>query len=227
MLDLILRQNLAGPTFATNIALRGVPPSEPDLESQFVDVFWKFDDDPAMEPLYLGRGNAGETLNVPFDLKGKAIRLFAASVTERGESLISDYSKMVQTVYAPKPSPEADPAVLTAGEAMAAGRFGNIYTDGGVAKVRYAIATDDTKPADCFIAEDVAINDPVEVFFGGQKNSWLSGLTPGATYFLSASLSGRATATAPTGSGNIQQQLGEAVSDSAIQFEPMKWIQVR
>jgi hypothetical protein len=166
MQDLILRQNLAGSTFATNIALRGVPPSEPDLESQFVDVFWKFDDDPAMEPLYLGRGNAGETLNVPFDLKGRTIRLFAASVTERGESLITDYSKMVQTTFSKGPAPEDESIGFEATEALTAGMFVNVFNSGGTAKIRKANATDNTKPADGFIVSDIASGDSGQVYFG-------------------------------------------------------------
>lgn len=223
-MDLVLRQNLAGPTFATNIALRGVPPSEPTLESQFVDVYWKFDDDPAMEPIYLGRGNAGETLNVPFDLKGRTIRLFAASVTEDAQRLISDFSKMVQTTFDKAPTPEDASVGFEATEDIDAGMFVNVYNASGTAKIRKANATDNTKPADGFIIADVANGDSVEVYFGGKLNTALTGLTPGATYFLSTT-GGDVTITAPTGSGNIQQIIGEAVSDTAIQFEPQPYIE--
>lgn len=44
------------------------------------------------------------------------------------------------------------------------------------------------------------------------------GLTPGATYFLSAATAGRITATAPTNTGEFVVRLGKAISTTAIEL---------
>jgi hypothetical protein len=48
-----------------------------------------------------------------------------------------------------------------------------------------------------------------------------TGLTPGAKYFLTTT-PGLVSATAPSGSGNMVQCVGEAISATAIKFDPDK-----
>jgi hypothetical protein len=47
----------------------------------------------------------------------------------------------------------------------------------------------------------------------------LTSLTPGVAYYLSGSTAGAATATAPSTAGHISQEIGIAVSATAIAFE--------
>jgi hypothetical protein len=109
-------------------------------------------------------------------------------------------------------------AALTASEAIAAGDFVNIYSSSG-AKVRKANATDDTKPVNAFAQSAIASGAAGSVRGAGGKISVLSGLTPGATYYL-ATTGGAITTTPPSGSGNLVQEIGVAVSATELLFNP-------
>jgi hypothetical protein len=109
-------------------------------------------------------------------------------------------------------------AALTASEAIAAGDFVNIYSSSG-AKVRKANATDDTKPVNAFAQSAIASGAAGSVRGAGGKISGLSGLTPGATYYL-ATTGGAITTTPPSGSGNLVQEIGVAVSATELLFNP-------
>ena len=224
-MDLTLNDNLAGSGYANTLAL--TINAWPDLTaaSVFVDVWVRFEDEPDAEPLYLGRGNAGTTPQFAFESKGRTLRFFGASVTPDGMRLESDFSKMAQTVYTPDPSFDFG-TPIEASEDMVAGTFVNIYSALGTPNIRKANATNNTKPCHGFIVEDVTIGNLVSVYYGGNRNVFLSSLTPGVQYFLSTT-GGTLTATAPTASGNIQQQLGEAESDTTFRFEPQPTIEKR
>jgi hypothetical protein len=47
----------------------------------------------------------------------------------------------------------------------------------------------------------------------------MSGLTPGAKYFL-ATTAGGVSATAPSGSGNVVQPVGVAINATTLSFNP-------
>jgi hypothetical protein len=100
----------------------------------------------------------------------------------------------------------------------------NIWNDSGTPKVRKADADDPTKYAQGFILADVLNGEDVIVYLSG-KVTGLSGLTPGALQFLS-STGGQVTATPPTGSGKIVQQLGTALSSTTMNFEPQPAVQL-
>ena len=105
-----------------------------------------------------------------------------------------------------------------ASEALAAGNWINIFEDAGVRKIRKADAASN-RPAHGFILEGIASGDP-GVFYASGVNSQLSGLTPGATYFISADTPGTVTATMPpTTTGNLIQFLGYASSATSLRFE--------
>jgi hypothetical protein len=107
---------------------------------------------------------------------------------------------------------------LTASEAIAAGALVNIDSTG---KIRNANATDATKPAMGFVLAAVASSASGTVYFGGNINSGASGLTEGSPVYLSAATAGAATATAPSSSGNLIQQVSPcAVSSSEFVFAP-------
>lgn len=107
---------------------------------------------------------------------------------------------------------------LTASEALSAGNFGNIHASSG-AKVRKANATDDTKPCDCYIPAAISNGATGSVIAPGCIISGLSGLTPGSRYYLSTT-GGGITDTAPSGSGNLVQEVGVAVSATQLFFSP-------
>lgn len=109
----------------------------------------------------------------------------------------------------------ADTATITASEALAAGDLVNIHDSSG-AKVRKADASTSGKDAHGFVLAVVSNGAAALVYFEG-PNAQVTGLTPG-TQFLSTT-PGLATATAPTGSGNVVQRVGVAASATLLNFE--------
>jgi hypothetical protein len=102
---------------------------------------------------------------------------------------------------------------LLASETLAAGDFVNIFSGG----VRKASSTDTTKQAHGFVTASYSSTNPVVVFYSGLLTG-TSGLTAGTKYFLSAS--GTGSPTAPTLTGQLSQELGVAISTTALLFEP-------
>lgn len=109
----------------------------------------------------------------------------------------------------------ADTASIQASENLAAGDFVNIHNASG-ARVRKADATTAGKEVHGFVLGAVSSGANATVYFEG-TNTGVSGMTPG-TVFLHTTAGG-ATGTAPSGSGNVVQKLGVAVSATAINFE--------
>lgn len=106
--------------------------------------------------------------------------------------------------------------VIVASEALAAGDLVNVWSSTG-AKVRKADATVAGKEANGYVLASVASSGNATVYFSDILVG-LSGLTPGASYFLSTS-AGVATSTPPTASGNVVQPIGKATSATTIAFE--------
>lgn len=113
----------------------------------------------------------------------------------------------------------ADTKQATASEALAAGDFVNFWNDGGTAKARKADATTAGKEADGFVLSAVASGGSALVYNEGTNNQ-LTGLTVGSRYYQSASTPGGVTTTPPSGSGNVVQYIGKAVSATELAFEP-------
>jgi len=110
----------------------------------------------------------------------------------------------------------ADTKQLLASEIIAAGSYVNIWSDGGAFKVRKADATTAGKEADGFILEGVASGGTATVYFEG-PNTQVTGMTPGSVFLQTTA--GAGGATAPSGSGNVVQRLGVAVSATEVNFE--------
>ena len=110
----------------------------------------------------------------------------------------------------------ADTKDITASEALAAGDFVNIYNSSGV-KCRKADASVAGKQAHGFVKAQVNQNATATVYLGG-TNDQCSALTPGPVW-LSAT-AGLSTGTPPSGSGQVVQKLGAALSATEIAFEP-------
>ncbi|MED5607790.1 hypothetical protein VV867_08830 [Pseudomonas sp. JH-2] len=113
----------------------------------------------------------------------------------------------------------ADTAVLPATEALAAGNYVNIYDSGsGTFSCRKADASGGVaKMAHGFVLAAVSLGASATIYFEGNNNQ-VTGMSPGNVW-LSASAPGTGTATAPTGSGNVQQRLGVATSASSVNVE--------
>jgi hypothetical protein len=82
-----------------------------------------------------------------------------------------------------------------------------------------ADATDATKRAQGYVKEIVAAGEDATVYLDGMLPG--TALTPGAKYYLTTT-PGTVSATAPKGSGNMVQCVGEAVSAIGIKFDPDK-----
>jgi hypothetical protein len=114
-------------------------------------------------------------------------------------------------------APIGVPFPVISSETIGAGAFINIWDNAGIANIRNANATDNLKPADGFILVGVTTGVEGEVFFSGQVNNQLSGLTPGISYFLDIT-NGNITSTFPNASGNYVQNLGKALSSTTMVF---------
>lgn len=112
----------------------------------------------------------------------------------------------------------ADTKLIVTSEIIAAGDMVNVWDDAGTAKVRKADGSTTGKEAVGFVLEGAASGASVAVYFEGVVTG-LSGLTPGARYYLSASTPGLITATAPSASGNVVQFVGRALSATELSFE--------
>lgn len=109
----------------------------------------------------------------------------------------------------------ADTATISASENLAAGDWVNIHDSAG-AKVRKADATTSGKEAHGFVLSAVTSGNNATVYFEG-TNTGVTGQTPGPV-FLSTT-AGTGSATAPSGSGNVVQRIGFAVSATAVNFQ--------
>ena len=112
----------------------------------------------------------------------------------------------------------ADSKILPASENLAAGDLVNVWNDSGTAKARKADATTAGKEANGFVLSAVTLGNNATVYFDG-TDTQLSSLTPGAVYYL-ATTAGGVTDTPPSGSGNVLQRVGRALSATELTFEP-------
>lgn len=110
----------------------------------------------------------------------------------------------------------ADTATITASEALAAGDLVNIWNNGGTANVRKADATTSGKEAHGFVLSAFASTASATVYFEG-TNTQATGMTPGLQ-FLSTT-AGKTSSTAPSGAGQVVQQVGFATGATALNFQ--------
>jgi len=82
--------------------------------------------------------------------------------------------------------------------------------------VRKADATTAGKEAHGFVLSAVTSGNPATVYFEG-TNTQVTGQTPGPVYLQTTA--GTGGATIPSASGNVVQQVGVAVSATAVNFE--------
>lgn len=221
MADFALRNNLAGPGFALTLALTAALPPATTKPAVFTDIYYSYVDDPNMEPIYLGRGNKGETFQAQDITNGRAVRFYFNPVPSDKEQGFADFSKMATAEFDPTSGPDFE--TILAGEDIPPNNLVNIYNDGGTPKARKANATDNTKPCHGFAKDNILSGASGRIYFRGASDR-RTGLTAGL-YYLSTTAGG-ITQTAPTGSGNIQQAVGVASSATDLQFEPQPFIEI-
>ena len=119
-----------------------------------------------------------------------------------------------------------DTASIPASEDLDAGDFVSVWNDGGTVKVRKAIADGTGKTADGFVLNNFLTTENALVYFEG-RNTQKSGLVGGTIYYLSATVAGEVTATAPNGSGNEVQRIGRAYSSTALTTEGLAGLVVK
>lgn len=112
----------------------------------------------------------------------------------------------------------ADTKTATASESLSAGDLVNFWNDTGTLKVRKADATATGKEADGFVLGAVSSGASATVYKAG-TNTGVTGLTAATVYYLSTT-AGSVTSTAPSGSGNVVQEVGKATAAGELIFRP-------
>ena len=138
----------------------------------------------------------------------------SAGVGDAGKLVALNSSGVLDPTLLP-PGVATDTITGTAFEALTAGDFVYVRSDGQIAK---AVATSRAACAQGFVLNSYA-SAAVATVYLDTRNTGLSGLTPGETYFLSASTAGQATATAPTAAGQFVQPLGRALNATTLSVE--------
>jgi len=141
----------------------------------------------------------------------------STGVSEAGDIVALDANGKLDTTLMPT-GIGADTASILASENLAAGDFINIWDDASTTKVRKANAGAIGTRAHGFVLSAVTSGQNALVYFEGNNNQ-VSGQTGGTNLFLSAATSGEATVTAPSGSADIVQALGVAISATSINVE--------
>lgn len=111
-----------------------------------------------------------------------------------------------------------DTVVLPAMEAIAAGAYVNIASNAGVFSVRNADGSTTGKQADGFVLAAIASGASGTIYLSG-INTAVTGQVPGLV-FLSATALGAGAAAGAATAGQTYQQLGMAISATAVQFDP-------
>lgn len=142
---------------------------------------------------------------------GKAI---SAGAGDAGKLAALDASGRLDSTMMPV-GIGADTAAITTSEALAAGDYVNIWSSTG-AKARKADATTVGKEAHGFVLAAFGAGVVATVFFEGTNTS-VAAQTPG-NVFLSTT-AGTGSSIAPSGSGNVIQRIGFAVSATAVNFQ--------
>lgn len=168
-----------------------------------------------------GAGDAGKIVAVNSDgVLDHSITNAITTTTgasDAGKLVATDAAGLIALAFMPV-GVGPDTAPITASEALTAGDFVNIHISSGI-KVRKADATTAGKEADGFVLSSVSSSATATVYFRG-SNTAVSGLTAGTEYVLSTTAGGVvAVASAPSGSGNVNQRLGKASSSTVLNFQ--------
>lgn len=98
-----------------------------------------------------------------------------------------------------------------------------VYVDSN-GRVRLASASSEGQEAVGYVLSSVGPGDAggtvLAMVYFEDFNSSVTGLTPGARQYLSATTPGKVTETPPSGTGQVCQFLGNAISATLMMFEP-------
>lgn len=111
----------------------------------------------------------------------------------------------------------AETSTAVASEALSAGNWVNVYDNAGTATVRKADATAAGKEANGFVLAAFSSSATATVYTSG-NNVQVTGQTVGKIYL--STTPGAGTSTAPSASGNVVQQIGNATSATKVAFQP-------
>jgi len=114
----------------------------------------------------------------------------------------------------------ADVKVLAAFENLSAGNLVHFKMDTGTLKAYKADASNG-RPADGFVKDAVTADNDATIHLEGTITG-LSGLTPGARYYLGTN--GTVTAVPTTTASHYHQYIGRASSDTEVAFEANDYI---
>ena len=134
--------------------------------------------------------------------------------TDEGSS--TNWKILEDVVYSRLPAYEA----LTANDAV------HVFNDSGTVKVRKAYANSSSKyEAHGYVRSAVSSGSTATVYYGGTL-SGLSGLTAGGNVYLSDTVAGGYTSTVPSGTGELVQYLGRALSSSSFVWQWTRAVEV-
>lgn len=117
---------------------------------------------------------------------------------------------------------------VTALVTLSYGDIISLKQSAGILQATKALATSVTTPADGFCSTTAGIpaGQIGEVILGSGVITFTGGpLVLGSRYFLSSTTSGKVTAIAPVGSGDIEQYIGIAIDTNNLFFNSSYWIQ--
>lgn len=114
----------------------------------------------------------------------------------------------------------AETKLMTTSEDLAVRDQVNIYDNSGTLTARKADASNGRR-AHGYVVAGTTSGQNATVYQDGIITG-LSGLTPGAPQYLSASVAGGITETPPTTGGHIVQEVGYAISDTEMSFNPQR-----
>lgn len=163
-----------------------------------------------MADKYVGVSSAGALQEV-------TATVTSSGGTNAGQIVALDASGKLDSTLMPS-GIGVDTLSVLASETLAAGDLVNLWNNAGTANVRKADASTAGKQAHGFVLAGVVSGESATVCFEGAITG-LSGMTPGATQFLSSTAGGR-TETAPTTSGYYLQVVGVARTATIMDFEP-------
>lgn len=142
------------------------------------------------------------------------ITMVVAAVTSAANSIVATDSTGRIDISMMPVGIIADTVIATASEAISAGALVNFYNNAGTINVRNADSTNASKPAHGFVLASVLSSGTATVYNLGQQNTAATGLTVGSVYFLSTV--GALTATPPSTSGNLVQEVGVAITTTQL-----------
>lgn len=141
----------------------------------------------------------------------------STGATEAGKIVALDNTGKLDSTVMPS-GIGAQTQAMPCSETLTAGNLVNIYSNAGTTTARKADCSNGRR-AHGFVLSGFTSGATATVYLDDSLTG-LTSLTVGVPYYLSTT--GAASATAPTTSGYISQEIGVAVSTTVISFEPQQ-----